>query len=188
MIIYRASPFFAMKKIIRFCDVLSSISGVTSAITICLGVALVLTEIVARSVFSKTLYVAEEYSGYLMCALTFLALGYTLREKAHIRMTFLRTALPERGKLILDMICYVVGFVFCVGLTYVTFRFFWDSFTTGSKSMQISETPLAIPQFFLPLGSVLLAVQFIGEFLKTYRALMLGNYQQIGEEAQDLGR
>lgn len=122
-----------------------------------------------------------------MCALTFAALGYTLREKAHIRMTFLRTALPERKKLILDMICYAVGFLFCIGLTYVTFVFFWDSVSSGTKSMQISQTPLAIPQFFLPFGAFTLGLQFIGEFLKHYVALRHGSYQEIAEESQELG-
>ena len=70
-----------------------------------------------------------------------------MRDKGHIRMTFLRSAISPRAKVILDMICFVIGFLFCIGLTYLTFRFFWDSVVSGSRSMQISETPLAIPQF-----------------------------------------
>lgn len=176
-----------MKKLMQLADVFSGIGGVLSGCMICLGVGLVVSEIVARSVFNSTLYVAEEYSGYLMSGLTFVALGYTLREKGHIRMTFLRSALSERGRLILDMICFAIGFVFCLGLTYVTFFFFWDSAMSGTKSMQISETPLAIPQFFLPLGACILLFQFLAEFLKNFSALRSGSYAEIGEEAKDLG-
>lgn len=176
-----------MNKLVSYADKLSVVGGVLSGIMICAGVCLVIGEILARSVFNSTLYVAEEYSGYLMSGLTFVALGYTLRDKGHIRMTFLRSALSVRGKLILDMICFLIGFLFCIELTYVTFMFFWDSAASGSRSMQVSETPLAIPQFFLPLGAFILLLQFLAEFLKSYHALTSGAYAEIPEEAKELG-
>ncbi len=177
-----------MKKLIRCADTLSGCGGILSGIMICLGVGLVLGEILARSVFDRTLYIAEEYAGYLMAGLTFAALGYTLREKGHIRMTFLRSILSAKGKLFLDMICFAVGCVFCLGLTYVTFMFFGDSVSTGTRSMQISQTPLAIPQFFLPFGAGIMLMQFLAEFLKSYHALKTGSYTESGEETQESGR
>ncbi len=176
-----------MKKFVLYADKLSLAGGVLSGIMICAGVCLVIGEILARSVFHSTLYVAEEYSGYLMAGLTFAALGYTLRDKGHIRMTFLRSVLSSRGKVILDMICFAVGFLFCIGLTYVTFRFFWDSVSSGSRSMQVSETPLAIPQVFLPLGAFIMLLQFLAESLKSCYALKSKTYAEIPEEAKDLG-
>ena len=176
-----------MKKFIGLADKLSTLGGVLSGLMICLGGGLVIVEIIARSIFHSTIYVAEEYSGYLMSGLTFAALGYTLREKGHIRMTFLRSALSGKKQLLLDMICFGVGFIFCLGLSYVTFMFFWDSVTSGSRSMQISETPLAIPQFFLPFGALILCLQFLAEFLKNLHALKSGDYEHIQGEAKDLG-
>ena len=176
-----------MKKFVLYADKLSLAGGVLSGTMICAGVCLVIGEILARSVFHSTLYVAEEYSGYLMAGLTFVALGYTLRDKGHIRMTFLRSTLSPRGKVILDMLCFVIGFLFCLGLTYMTFMFFWDSAASGSRSMQVSETLLAIPQFFLPLGAFILLLQFLAECLKSYHALTSGAYAEIPEEAKDLG-
>lgn len=176
-----------MNKFISYAEKLSIVGGVLSGIMICAGVCLVIGEIVARSVLNSTLYVAEEYSGYLMAGLTFVALGYTLRDKGHIRMTFLRSALSPRNKVILDLICFAIGFLFCIGLTFVTFMFFWDSVISGSRSMQVSETPLAIPQFFLPLGALILLLQFLAEFLKSYHALKARAYAEVPEEAKELG-
>jgi TRAP-type mannitol/chloroaromatic compound transport system permease small subunit len=83
----------------------------------------------------------------------------------------------------------VGGFVFCAALTAYTWDFFWDSVVSESQSMQVSETYLAIPQFFLPVGSLLLTLQFAAEFLKGL-ALLRGDTQglRILEEADDLGR
>ncbi len=176
-----------MEKITRFSDILSGMGGALSGIMIAAGTLLVIAEILVRSLFNGTLYITEEYSGYLMSALTFLALGYTLREKGHIRMTFLHNILHGRSRLFLDMICYMAGFIFCTVLTWVTFLFFWDSVVSGTTSMQISETWLAIPQSFLPMGAFMLALQFLAEFFKDFIRFRSGSWQDVTEESRDLG-
>lgn len=176
-----------MDRLLRLSDRLSDVGGVLSGAMICAGVCLVAAEIVVRTFFSSTLYITEEYSGYLMAALTFLALGYTLRHKGHIRMTFLHHVLKARSRLVLEMICLAVGFAFLLLLTWVTARFFLDTLASGTQSMQISETPLAIPQFFLPVGAFIMMVQFASEFMRTLAAFRAGEVLEE-EESSELGR
>ena len=178
-----------LKMLVNGVDKLSGLGGLLAGVMMCLGVGLIFSEIVLRSFFNKTLYVTEEYAGYLMAMLTFCALGYTLRERAHIRMTFLHKLVLGRPRIYLDMACFVVGLCFCIVLTYFTTVFFWDSVVTGSRSMQISRTLLAIPQAFLPFGALILALQFLGEFLKSILVLR-GDTDgiRIMEEAGDQGR
>lgn len=176
------------KKLIAIIDKFSIFSGALSGIMVCLAFALIIAEIITRTVFNSTLYVAEEYSGYLMCCLTFMALSITLREKGHIRMTFLHNILKNpQHILVLDMVCYVIGFVFSIGVTYFTAMFFWDSVISNSRSMQISETYLAIPQFFMPFGFSILSLQFVAEFLKDHMALKTGEIN-VRKEDKSLGR
>jgi len=181
------SRFF--KSVVNGVDRISGLGGFLAGVMMCLGVGLIVSEIVMRTLFSKTLYVTEEYAGYLMAMLTFCALGYTLRERGHIRMTFLHKVIVGRPRIYLDMACCVIGFCFCLTLTYFTTVFFWDSVVTGSRSMQISRTLLAIPQAFLPLGALIISLQFLGEFLKSALALR-GDTQgvRIMQEAGDQGR
>jgi TRAP-type mannitol/chloroaromatic compound transport system permease small subunit len=55
--------------------------------------------------------------------------------------------------------------------------------------MQLSETYLAIPQAVLPLGGILLALQFLAEFLKGVAVLRKKTEGlRIQEEADELGR
>jgi TRAP-type C4-dicarboxylate transport system permease small subunit len=176
------------KRLITIIDKFSFFGGALSGIMICSAFILIVSEIITRTIFNSTLYVAEEYSGYLMCCLTFAALGITLRDKGHIRMTFLHNILKNsKYLLVLDMICYVIGFVFSIWITYFLGMFFWDSVINNSRSMQISETYLAIPQFFMPFGSFILALQFIAEFLKSHMALKTGKVEVIAED-KSLGR
>jgi len=88
-----------------------------------------------------------------------------------------------------NMACFVVGFLFCAALTAFTGEFFWDSVVNETQSMQISETYLAIPQAFLPIGALLMTLQFAAEFLKGL-AVLRGDTEglRILEETDDLGR
>jgi TRAP-type C4-dicarboxylate transport system permease small subunit len=178
-----------LKRLINILDGLSGAGGWLAGILMVLALLLVMGEIVVRSFFSGTLYVADEYAGYLMAMLTFTGLAYTLRERGHIRMMFLPHVLKGRAHVLFNMGCFVVGILFCAALTSYTWEFFWDSVVSKSQSMQISETYLAIPQAFLPLGSLLLTLQFVAEFLKGVAILRQDTEGiRVLEEADDLGR
>jgi TRAP-type C4-dicarboxylate transport system permease small subunit len=173
-----------MKKLINFIDNLSGFSGWAAGIMMAIAFALTVAEIIFRTVFSKTLYIADEYSGYLMAMLTFCGLAYTLRERAHIRMMMLPHFIKGRNRVIFNMICYIVGLVFCMA-----FVFFWDSVVNESRSMHVSETYLAIPQFFMPFGALLMTLQFLAEFLKAVAILREDTEGLlILEETDELGR
>jgi TRAP-type C4-dicarboxylate transport system permease small subunit len=178
-----------VKRLVNALDKLSGFGGFLAGAMMCVGVALIVAEIIMRTGLNRTLYVTEEYAGYLMAMLTFCALGYTLRERGHIRMTFLHKVVVGRKRVVLDMVCLIVGFCFCLVLTYFTALFFWDSVVSGSRSMQISRTYLAIPQAFLPFGATIISLQFLSEFLKSVLVLR-GDTEGITlmEEAGDQGR
>lgn len=178
-----------MKKIVNLIDGISGFTGWMAGIMMVVALALTVAEIVARTGFSKTLYIADEFSGYLMAMLTFCGLAYTLRERGHIRMMMLPHFIKGRNRVIFNMVCYVVGFAFCIALTWFTSEFFWDSVISESKSMHLSETYLAIPQAFMPFGALLMTLQFLAEFLKGIAILREdteGLY--IMEETDELGR
>ncbi len=178
-----------MKTIINAIDRISGFGGWTAGIMMVVALVIGVAEIVVRSVFGKTLYISDEYSGYLMAMLTFFGLAYTLRERGHIRMMFLLHFLKGPKKVLYNMGCMFVGFLFCLGLLWFTGEFFWDSVVNQTQSMQITETYLAIPQAFLPIGSIFLLLQFLSEFLKGIAILRQDTAGiRIQEETDELGR
>ena len=178
-----------MKLLIRGIDRISALIGALAGLMLCGALLMICAEIVLRSVFDRTLYITDEYMGYLMCGLTFCALAYTLKEKGHIRMTLLFRLLSERKREQLNLLCCVAGLLFSLYLTYVCASFFWDSVATRSQSIQISATYLAIPQFFMPLGAFMLSLQFLAELLRTLLILRgdTGGVLVL-EESGDAGR
>lgn len=163
-----------MRGFISFVNRLSDLGGYISGVMMVIGLSLVVIEILIRGLFVKTLYITEEYTGYLMAGLTYFALGYTLKEDGHIRMTFLLQSLSPRKRIIFEVVCFTLGFLFSIVFTYLTFGLFWDSVLSRTKAMSISETPLAIPQFLIPLGSLIMTLQFASELAKRILTLIRG--------------
>jgi len=177
-----------MKKYIKLVDKISTFAGIFTGVVICIACGLIITEIILRTAFASTLYITEEYVGYLHSVLAFTGLSICLIHKSHIRMDFIDKAVRGKGKLIVDIVTYSVGAAFTLYLIYVTYNEFMDSVIYNTRSMQVSQTPLAIPQFFMPVGSVLLFLQFVAEILRSYLAFKGDTEIEIKPEATDLGR
>lgn len=178
-----------MEKVVRAIDRIAKVFAIIAGVLMILGVALVITEIVARSLFNRTIYITEEYTAYFMVAITFFGLAYTLKEKGHIRMVFLHKVIKGgKARFYLDVYAYLVGLAIFVAITVVTFNFFWDSVVTGSRAMQISRTYLAIPQAAMPIGSLLITLQFVAEILRSIINWKKGIVGEEEAESQALGR
>ena len=173
-----------MKKMISIIDRISFYGAIVAGILVCIICGMILVEIVLRSFLNTTMYIADEYAGYAMALISFLGLGYTLSQNGHIRMTFIHKALKEKGRGIIDLFAYLVGVLVSFYIVVVTWKYFFASAVDGSRSMQISQTPLAIPQFFVFLGSVMLALQFISETCKAYLIVKGDTEVEIKEGAE----
>ncbi|UFJ41107.1 TRAP transporter small permease [Brevibacillus humidisoli] len=177
-----------MEPFVRVVDRMSRAFGLIAGIMMLIGVALVIAEIVVRALFNSTLYITEEYTAYLMVAITFLGLAYTLKEKGHIRMVFLHKFVKGKARILLDLYAFVVGAAVFAVITATTWAFFWDSVVSGTQSMQLSKTYLAIPQSAMPLGSLLVTLQFAAEIVRSVTRLRSGQIEEEEAESQALGR
>ncbi|GHS96401.1 C4-dicarboxylate ABC transporter permease [Synergistales bacterium] len=154
-----------------FTDRLNLFLGFFSGLCVVCGALLIAAEIASRLTFQKSLMVTEEYTGYLMAVSSFLGFGYVEARRGHIRMDLIdmMTSRLPRVTRALRVFCYILALLFSLYITYVGYKLFDQSVEYGSKSMQISETPLAIPQFFVPLGGAALFLQYLSNLL-TYCA------------------
>ncbi|MFD2132470.1 TRAP transporter small permease subunit [Pseudogracilibacillus auburnensis] len=179
-----------MTLIIRIIDRISNASGLIAGLLMILGVVLVLTEVIVRTVFSSTIYITQEYTAYFMVAITFLGLAYTLKEKGHIRLTFIHKFVKVgKVRTILDIYAFIIGFIIFAIVTYATIDYFLSSLASGTRSMQITKTYLAIPQFAMPLGSFIISLQFLAEILKSILQLKTGEFEEEDDfESEALGR
>lgn len=147
---------------------MNNVLGWLSGLCIASASLLIITEISSRMLFSRSLQVTDEYTGYLMAVSSFLGLGYVEKTHGHIRMDLIGMLQKRMPKLLaaFRVSAYALATVFAGYLTVVGWRLFYQSYLFGSKSMQISETPLVIPQFFIPLGAAALFLQYLCNLYK----------------------
>lgn len=134
--------------------------GIFVGSLIVVSVLLILTEILLRSIFSKTIYITDEYCGYLMAVISFWGLFYGDINDDHIKINIIEGLKNKRALKIIQKMQAIFGLVFSLYLSYVLFLLFQESLKYNSVSLQVSETPLVVPQFILIPGALLLALAY----------------------------
>lgn len=109
-------------------------------------------EIVLRAFFDTSTFVLEEFVGYALGAMIFMALAATHTEDRLIRVKLLRNAISLRGQAIADVIANIAALAACTLLFGALFNIFTRNWRFGITSSSFSETPLWIPQVFIIAG------------------------------------
>ena len=145
----------------RWIGQLSNIGAICAGTGIVGMVLLILVEVVTRRVFNASIYIAQEYTAYLMVLFVFTSLAYLLKRKRHIKITMIRSRLSQNLQRYLDVFIPVLALALIVYLTFWSFDMAIASLKRGEIALTVSMTPLFIPKFFIPTGLILFALQLI---------------------------
>ena len=147
-------------------DRLGTAALAVSALAVAVMAALVTVEVLARSFASVSTLVADEMAGYLLVILTFFGLAESLRAGAFIRVEFVDRWLGADARRWLEAVLLVVALAYTVLLAWEFWRLVLQSFRFGSTSLQVSRTPLWMPQACMAAGASLLVLQLVVETLR----------------------
>ncbi len=112
---------------------------------------------------------SDAYAGYLMAGAGFLALAHTFKRGEHIRVTLLLSALHGRVRRGFELWALAVALALAVLLAFYSVRLAWQSHAYHDVSTANDATPLWLPQLAMAVGTVVLAVAFIDEFVLELR-------------------
>ncbi len=164
-----------MRSLMALLDLVSTVlAAFAAALTLSIAVVII-SEIVARSVFNYSFSFAWEYSAYAMGAAMFGGMAFTLRTGGHIRVSLLASALPKGVAKAVDVLCTLVAIGFSGFISKALVELAWKSYLSGSTAPSITATPLVIPQGLIALGALLLTLQFVARLVRLL----------IGEEPED---
>ena len=107
----------------------------------------------------------DAYAGYLMAAAGFLALAHTLKKGEHIRVTILLSALHGRARRALEIWSLGAATLLASLSAWYACRLSWLSNQFHDISTGNDATPLWLPQISMAVGTLILAVAFLDEFV-----------------------
>lgn len=163
-----------MDKVIRFLDALALRTGGLIAPLTLVMVLLTGVVVTARYLFQVGAIPLQESVVFLHGMVFMLAIGYTLKEKGHVRVDILYQRFSPRSRAIIDLLGTIVF------LGPVCVFIFWTSLEYVSLSWSMSESsaePGGLPGIYLlktliPLMAILLFLQGVAEALRSLTTLL----------------
>ena len=154
----------------RFLDFLYDGAAWLAALAIIGVLLMVLTSILGR-LLDFHLPGTDAYAGYSMAAAGFLALAHTLRKNEHIRVTLLIGRLTGGARRGLELWALTAAVLLAGLFAWFSLRLVWQSHQFNDMSTGNDATPLWIPQIAMAVGTVLLFVAFVDEWVQELRGL-----------------
>lgn len=142
-------------------DRLSEALALVAGIIVLSFTLLIAYEVVARKVFGAPLGFVFELSTYAVIAIVLLPLAFIQANKRHVSIDLVVSRLSPRKQTILDVFASVLCFVFCALLAWKSWEVAWNSYQMGLVSATVLRVPLFIPQVIVPIGSILVCLQFL---------------------------
>jgi TRAP-type C4-dicarboxylate transport system permease small subunit len=160
-----------MNKILRVIETISSASGWLSGLGVFVMLGIISIDVPLRYFFGRPLLISDEVSVYSMIFIAFIGAALTMKMGRHVSVDILWKALPRKVQLWLDVVTSYVGTVIMAIMSWQTIVWAIWVYHSGRLSAGIMETPMWIPQSFIPIGLFLWTMQYIVECVKTTKAL-----------------
>lgn len=171
-----------MKRYSRVIESIANLGGHVPGWLVPLMMALVFFEVFMRYVVGRPPVIADEFSAYMLVALSYLGLAYTWKEKSHVRITALVDRLPPRVASWLRLVTLVIALGFVSELTYFSYVYMRRSFRLHMASGTWVHFPLQPIQMALPIGFIVLALIIISDIARAI------SYIQAGKNVEDMGK
>jgi TRAP-type C4-dicarboxylate transport system permease small subunit len=107
----------------------------------------------------------DMYAGYCMAAAGFLALAHTLKKGEHIRVTLVLQAVGPRMRRVLEVLSLALAAVLAIAFAWYSAKLSWQSYDYHDISTGNDATPLWIPEIAMAVGTAILAIAFVDEFV-----------------------
>jgi TRAP-type C4-dicarboxylate transport system permease small subunit len=146
---------------VRTINGINEVSGYISGFLILLSSLVVLHQVSVRYFFGLPSIWQTEMSIYLLMFSTFVGGAYALKHNGHVGVDLVSIKLPPRAQAYLR----IATSILCLGLTVIVawkgFNMWWEATENGWKSDTLWGPKLTYPYAILPLGMMLMSLQYL---------------------------
>jgi len=147
-----------MNRIFAFLEKIAYLGGVLSGWLVPLMMMLVVVDVFMRYVMRRPLMVSDEFSAYMLVALSFLGLAYTWRQGGHVRIEILVSRFSRRSYDRVRLAGLILTFLFLIELDRAAYKMIVYALKMNLRSSTWLMFPLFWPQLTVFVGFVLLTL------------------------------
>lgn len=150
----------------RLADGLSLLACRLADLGIAAMTILLTYEVCARYVFRAPTHWTSDVATTTMIWLTFIAMGYCLRENHMIRITAVIGQLPPKGRKAAEALSLLAIFLFSLLVIWISTTAMLDSIAFGRRQPSMLRMPSWIAELPIVVGFVILALQSLADLLR----------------------
>lgn len=145
-------------------DLLFRIGGAVAAVFIVVIAAIIIVQVIGRELGFQ-IHGADDFTSWSVAASIFLALAYTFKQGAHIRVTLITERLRDPSVKIAAIISLFISAVAIGFLTISAAHLMYDNYQFGDLAQGLLSIPMWIPTISLFLGALLLFLAILDSLL-----------------------
>jgi len=151
---------------VKFINNISSTIARLSYVVFTLSVISITANVIMRYVFDKPILGTDEINRYLIPVMAYLGIAYTQLRKNHVRITLLTMHLDKIYRKSSRIVGYILGILVTLFIFKASLDYAIHAFSVGETTLVGASTwPIWWSRFALPIGMLLLAIQFISDIL-----------------------
>jgi TRAP-type C4-dicarboxylate transport system permease small subunit len=163
-----------MKRYRQIMDKIAYVCGLIGSGLVPIMVFMVAVEVFMRYVLKNPPMIADEFSAYMLVALSYLGLAVTWRQGGHVRITLLVSRLPVKLAGWLRLVVLIIIFIFMVAITHSAFSMVVYAYEINLRSDTWLTFPLIWPQLTVFIGFLMLTLLLPADIVKVYRKIRAG--------------
>ena len=171
-----------MRRVGYIIERIADIGGYISGWLVPLMMILVAVEVFMRYILYQPLMVADEFSAYMLVALSYLGLAYTWKQGGHVRINLLVSRLPARTASWIRLIGLIGTFIFLLGISQAGYKMIIYALKINLRSPTWLIVPLFWPQLPVFIGFILLTLLLLVEIARAIAKI------QAGENVEEMNK
>ena len=168
-----------MKRIANFIEKIAYLGAYCSGWLVPLMMMLVVVEVFMRYVLHQPLMLADEFSAYMLVAVSYLGTAYTWRQGGHVRVTVLVSRLSSRTAGWMRFIGLILVLIFMIELDRVSYKMITYALQINLRSSTWLMFPLFWPQLTVFIGFVLLTLLLVIDIVEALIKIRAGEKVEV---------